>query len=295
MEVFAGDGDLICYFQRLVGYSLLGVVLEHLIVLLWGAGSNGKTVLIRTLQWMLGTYAIHAEASTFLRRRDVSRPRNDLARLAPARIVTAEEPGRDRRLDEATVKGITGGGRQTARFLFGEHFEFEPKFTLFLSTNHRPSIRDSSDGTWRRVKLLPFKEQFLGDRADPHLAATLQAEGPGILAWAVRGCLAYQRHRLGTASAVTGATSEYRAAEDALGPFLLAACELDAHASVAGSVLFHAYKDFAERAGEKALGSRAFARELRDRGFGQKRTEKARLWLGVRLRADPLVERSPDA
>lgn len=222
-EIFGRDQDLIEFVRRLAGYCLTGDTREHSLVVLHGTGANGKTTFTTILQQLAGEFAKVAAFDSFTRRRD-HRPRNDLARLHRARLVTAAESGEGRRLDEATIKEITGGDTIAVRFLYGEHFEYRPEFKLMLVTNHRPRIDDDGDGIWRRLRLIPFEQSFIG-REDRNLTRDLQRELPGILNWALDGCAAWQADGLGTAAAVTRATTEYRTAEDNLGAFLDERCE----------------------------------------------------------------------
>jgi len=112
-------------------------------------------------------------------------------------LVKASESQKEAALDEATVKEVTGGDSISARFLFKEFFEFRPQFKIWLATNHRPTIQGTDDAIWRRVRLIPFNQQFTGKQRDPKLRQKLEAELSGILAWALRGCLEWQRMGLG--------------------------------------------------------------------------------------------------
>lgn len=215
-----------------------------------------------------------------MRQRDRG-PRNDLARLHRARLVTAAESGEGRRLDEATVKEITGGDAIAARFLYGEHFEFTPQFKLLLVTNHRPKVDGDDDAIWRRLRLVPFEQSFEG-REDRGLVDKLEAELPGILAWAVGGCLEWQRDGLGTAGAVTRATAEYRQDEDVLGAFLEERCELGGE--TATTELRDAYERFCAELGEKPLAANMLGRRLGRRGIRrQQRAGGARVYVGVQV------------
>src|SRR5262249_1677210 len=146
--------------------------------------------------------------------------RNDLAKLRGARFVTAIEVEEGKRLAESVVKHLTGGDTVTARFLFAEYFEFRPGFKLWLAANHKPVIKGTDYAIWRRIHLIPFSVQFEGEHKDTELAAKLLTELPGILAWAVRGCLAWQRDGLRPPEMVQAATEEYRKEMDVVGNFL---------------------------------------------------------------------------
>ncbi|MGH2899552.1 MAG: DNA primase family protein, partial [Solirubrobacteraceae bacterium] len=170
-EVF-DDEELIAFFHRWVGYNLTGDTREHVLIVLHGAGCNGKSTIVEVVKQLAGDLAVTAAFDTFSRTRGGGGPRNDLARLAGARIVVASESGEGRRLDEATVKEVTGGDTIAARFLYGEHFEFAPAFKLWLVTNHRPRIDGDDDAIWRRLRLIPFNVSFEG-REDRTLSAKL--------------------------------------------------------------------------------------------------------------------------
>ncbi len=176
-------------------------------------------------------------------------------------------------------KSLTGGDTIAARFLYGEHFEFKPAFKLWLVTNHRPRVDGGDDAIWRRLRLVPFEESFQG-RADTELAATLEAELPGILAWAVEGCLEWQRDGLGHAEAVDRATREYREDEDVLGAFLAERCQLESRGEVTATALREAYEKFCEELGERPLAPHVLGRELARRGIHRGGAQR-RCYLGV--------------
>lgn len=280
-EVFDSDTDLLAFVQRAIGYSLTGDTREHVLFVLHGAGCNGKTTFVETVKRLAGDLAVSASFDTFMRTRGDRGPRNDLARLHRARLVTASESGEGRRLDEATVKGLTGGDTVTARFLYGEHFEYRPEFKLWLVTNHRPRVDGDDDAIWRRLRLVPFEQNFEG-REDRELDIKLAAELPGILTWAVEGCLAWQRDGLGTAGAVTRATREYRQDEDVLGAFLTDRCTLNGATPVAD--LREAYEAYCRDLGEKPLSGSALGRRLGKRGIRSAASNGSRAYQGVSLR-----------
>ena len=278
-EIFAGDQELVGFVRRLLGYCLTGDTREHVLVVFHGGGWNGKTTLIAALRRLLGEHAVAAAFETFMRQRDRG-PRNDLARLHRARLVTAAESSEGRRLDEATVKEVTGGDAIAARFLYGEHFEFVPRFKLVLVTNHRPKVDGDDDAIWRRIRLVPFEQSFEG-REDKELVGKLEAELPGILAWAVEGCLEWQADGLGEAGAVTRATAEYRQDEDVLGSFLADRCEMSG--DVPTTKLREAYESYCEELGERPLAANILGRRLGKRGIRRAQSGKRRFYEGVSL------------
>jgi putative DNA primase/helicase len=206
-----------------------------------------------------------------------------VAKLHGARLVKAAESGKEGTLDEAIIKEITGGDTISARFLYQEFFEFKPTFKLWLATNHRPPILGTDDAIWRRIRLIPFTRQFSGRNRDPKLPETLRSELSGILAWAVRGCLEWQRVGLGSSPVVETATLEYRRESDILGRFMKDRC-LDGPKEQASAIeLYQAFVDFCTANGEKPESNNNFAKALGDRGIKKKRGRKGNVYQGIGL------------
>jgi putative DNA primase/helicase len=279
-EVCDGDRDRIAYLKRAVGYSITGDTSEHALFVMHGGGANGKTTFIETIKRVAGDFATTCPFDTFARARGGNGPRNDLARLHRARLVVASESGEGGRLDEATVKMLTGGDTVAARFLYSEFFEFTPGFKIWLVTNHRPKVEGEDDAIWRRIKLIPFDVSFLG-REDSTLRAQLEAELPGILRWAIEGCLEWQRDGLGTADAVERATIEYREDENVLGAFLAERCEMRGWIETID--LREAYVAFCKSIGEKPLAASVLGRRLRERGIRRTTLDGSYVYDGISL------------
>ena len=274
--------DLIRFLQRAIGYGLTGETMEQVLFLLYGTGANGKSVLLETLRGIWGDYAQHAEFSAFLAKKH-DPIRNDIARLVGARLATATEVEEGRHLSEALIKQVTGGDMITARFLFQEYFEFRPMFKLFLATNHKPMIKGTDHGIWRRIRLVPFAVTIPEAERDQHLITKLKQEYPGILAWAVRGCLEWQQQGLGLSPEVKEATQEYRLEMDTLGRFLEEFCVLSPSATVKSVDLYKAYIQWCNGNGETALKQNTLGLRLLERGLHRERTNKFRGWKGLGL------------
>jgi len=197
--------------------------------------------------------------------------------------VTASEPSVGLRLSEGLVKQLTGSDPVTARALYGRHFDFVPQFKLWLSCNHRPTVRDTSLAFWRRVHLIPFGVSFKG-REDPHLPEKLAAEAPGILNWAILGALEWQDGGLAPPEAVKAATADYQEAEDVIGAFVAERTEADPGAIVLFKTLRDSYLGWCDGNSERPLSSKAFGEALAEKGFGKERGGGGvRRYAGLRL------------
>jgi putative DNA primase/helicase len=267
-DITGGDDDLRAYLARIAGYALTGETTEHTLFFLYGTGANGKSVFLNTLQAVMGDYSMTAPGDTFMETKGDRHP-TDLAALRGARMVCSIEVDEGRRWAEAKLKSLTGGDMISARFMRQDFFEFAPQFKLFIAGNHKPAIRGVDEAMRRRIHLVPFTVTIPPEKRDKALPARLLAERDGILAWAVQGCLEWQRIGLQQPDAVLGATRDYFTAEDVLGRWLEEACRQDANATATTKVLFAAWKQWAELGSEFIGSEKRFATELGTRGFAK--------------------------
>ena len=193
-RILQGNEALIRFFQKAVGWALTGDMSEQVMFILYGSGANGKSTFINTVMEILGEYAMSTQTETFMRKNG-NNLSNDIARLRGARFVTTVEAEEGRRLSEPLIKQVTGQDVMTARFLYGEYFDFLPTFKIFMATNHKPVIRGTDVGIWRRIKLIPFTETIPYEERNPDLMKILLREKAGILNWMIEGAL--QKERLG--------------------------------------------------------------------------------------------------
>ena len=222
-QVFQRDGELIGFVQRALGYSRRVRSGNRFYSSATAQGLNGKSVFLDMLRNVLGDYAMNIPF-TVLELQQRPSLTNDLASMAGRRLVTSSETNESTRLNEARIKALTGGDPITARFLYSESFTYEPVAKFWLAVNHLPRVRDDSYGFWRRVRVLPFNEQFTGDDADKGLPFKLLEELPGILNWGVQGALNWRLVGLAPPSAVMTATQAYRKDNDELDGFVADCC-----------------------------------------------------------------------
>jgi putative DNA primase/helicase len=245
-RIMASNRDLTDFLQRAAGYALTGDVREQVLFFLYGEGANGKSTFLNTLMTVLGKdYATQSAPDLLVQSKD--RHPTELADLLGVRFLASIEVADGKRLAEALVKQLTGGDRVKARFMREDFFEFNPTHKIFFAANHRPEIRGTDHAIWRRILLIPFAVIIPEGEQDKQLPEKLKAEYPGILAWAVRGCLAWQREGLGIPATVKAATGQYRAESDTLSQFL-ADCTRPGR-QVQARELYKAYQSWVESTG----------------------------------------------
>ena len=293
-HIMGENEALISFLQLAIGYSLTGATDERALFIMHGGGQNGKSTLIETVMELLGQYATKAAFSTFFAKRQEG-VRNDVARLHKARFVAASEIEQGRRLAEALVKELTGRDTIVARFLYQDEFDFVPEFKIWLAANHKPEIRGTDKGIWSRIRLIPFDVTIPDDQQDFDLPDKLKAELPGILRWALGGCIAWQSEGLGQPSEVAEATSRYRDEMDAVAEFISECCVLSPNAEAWASSLYPRYKQWCEGNGDRPMTHKMFGGRLTERGLKRKRSTGGRhRWLGIGLRAEVDESAPPD-
>lgn len=272
-RIFNGDQELISFLQRAAGYSLSGHVGEQCLFFLYGTGANGKSTFTNALQDALGDYAMKTRAETLMVKRQDSIP-EEIAQLAGVRFMLAAELGEGQQLNESLIKDLTGGDKLRGRKLYHDSFEFYPAAKPWLYGNHKPIIKSTDEGIWRRPKLIPFEVTIPESERDPNLSQKLRAELPGILAWAVAGCLEWQRAGLRPPAKVSAATAQYRAEQDLIASFLDECCIINSLATVTAGDLYKAYQGWARENGmeKQTLSNVKFSRQLTEKGFNVAKT-----------------------
>jgi putative DNA primase/helicase len=284
-EIMGGNPDLVAYVQRMIGYMLTGDTKEQCFFVFHGTGSNGKSTLLRILNELLGDFATSARMETFLtQQRSAGGPSEDIARLHGARVVSAVESEFGQRLAESQIKELTGQDRITARGLNAKSFSFTPQLKLVLVCNHLPVIRGGDHAIWRRVHLVPFEQTFTPKKGE-RLIDELRAELPGILQWAIRGCLEWQRlDELAPPKDVIRATQRYRADSDVFSQFIDECCERNEAGFVKSDEVYQVYRDWALRNGMHVMNTKVFAQCMEERGIVKRRKKSGYQYRGIFVR-----------
>lgn len=289
---FGGDMNLIAFVQRVLGYTLTGSTQEEALFFGHGNGGNGKGVLMKTVAKIMGDYAKNATMATFAQTKNEQHT-TDLARLRGARLVTASETESGQQWAEAKIKTLTGGDTITARFMRSDNFEFDPKFKLLIAGNHKPRLKNVDEAIRRRFYLIPFTIDIPKDERDEHLKENLQAEWPGILAWMIKGCLAWQRQGLDAPASVLAATEEYLQGEDATLTWLAERCEEGPDLKSEGDALFNSWAFWAKDAGETVGTKRNFYEVLEKHGYRHTRSNTGKhSFAGIQVRPPEMPDHS---
>jgi len=293
-EIFNGDGEIVKFIQRLFGYALIGEVTEGVFPIFWGPdGRNGKDTLFETLHHVLGDYATPIETELLLSQRfnkGAGTATPEVLSLKGKRIIWASETEEGRRFDTAKVKFYTGGGTITARGLYAKRMlNFKPSFTVCLITNPKPRAKGDDPAFWERVVLIPLTQRFVSNpqhtnehQVDIYMLDKLKEEAPGIMAWLVRGCLRWQEKGLNPPQTVIEATGDYKSEEDDIATFISGCCDLRDKAETKASVLYKAYKTWAEIETGEVMSLRKFGTNVKKR-LDSYKSRSGVFYLGISL------------
>lgn len=299
-DVFFGDRAMITFFQRLIGYTIMGSPIADKLIIPFGSGANGKSTIFNAIRVALGDHARMASADTFLSTStggsNAGGARGDLIALRGARFVHISEPDEGSELKEGFIKSTTGGEPIKARELYSTtYIDIKPTWTAFLPTNHKPIVKGDDHGIWRRLILVPFTRNFDEDQTvikDEKRAEKLAQETQGILAWCVRGALMYQQEGFNFPPQIEEARNEYKNDMDLLAEWIEECCEIGPRLTDTTARLWSSWEAFARNRGElryiqsaKKLGWR-----LRAKGFSIVKNVPrgdgtyARGWQGIRVK-----------
>ncbi len=285
LEIMGGSVELVAYLQKLAGYSLTGIVREHVLPIAYGSGANGKSTFLKILRRVMGSdYAAESAPDLLMTKDRGGAHPTERADLAGKRLITTIEVEDGKHLAENFVKQLTGGDEIKVRRMRENFWTLEPTWKIFMATNNRPEIKGTDFGVWRRIRLIPFSVTIPPGGQDTALGEKLEAEAPGILAWAVRGCQEWQKTGLQDPPAVTDATAEYKSDSDVLGRFFGDCCVLMPDARAEAGALYEVYRGWHEQecSGEPMNGT-VFGRRLGELGYKVDKIggKKWRLGVGI--------------
>ena len=283
-QIFDGNKPLIDYMQRAVGYSLSGSTEEQMMFILYGNGRNGKSVFLDIITEMLGNYTTNIQPQTLMVKPQQGTANSDVARLDGARLVTTTEPNDGMRFDEGLVKQMTGGDKVTARFLYGDEFDYFPQFKIWMATNHKPIIRGTDDGIWRRLAVIPFTVQIPENRVDRQLKNKLKREMKGILNWAVEGYQEWKRIGLKEPQVIKDQRQTYRTEMDVVELFIEECCIRKNGEREKASDLYIIYSSWAKDNHQHIMSNTKFGKEMANKF--QKIKSSGVYYAGIQLKKE---------
>ena len=286
----AETDELINCVQMALGYSFTGMINQQYFFILHGDGSNGKSTFIEAIRQIAGDYGTALNSELLMQNPNSSSQSSEfsIANLVGSRFVSTSETQQGKKLDEVGIKQMTSLEPINAQQKYGKPFSFIPTFTVWMSTNHRPDIRSTDYGIWRRIFLLPFERKFSDNEKDLDMPEKLKKEYPQILGWIIKGNikLMKQNGRFDKPRCVEMAIADYRSQTDTVGIYLSENCQDFLHYRTSSSVLYQDYKNWAMTNSEPLINHTLFGRELRKKGYQKVKTSTGNYYIGIKLKTD---------
>ena len=285
MEEVFPDAEVRKFIHKAAGYTLTGDTREQVFFFLHGSGRNGKSKFIEAVEKVLGSYGRRAGKGIVAATERGKYPEGEVAELLGVRLAAATETEEGERMAESVIKDLTGTDMLRGRELFKKGFDFKPACKLWIYGNHKPTVKGTDGGIWRRVRLIPFTQRFEGSNDDRNLADKLAAEAPGILNWMIEGGLLWQKEGIEPPAIVRQAVADYRAEEDNLADFIGSCISEEQQAIALHSEVFKEYQQFCEDSGIRfPITTKALTKKLKERGWRDTfDSRKNKIWLGVLL------------
>lgn len=291
LEYFQPSLDVREFLQRFFGYSLLGKVTEHVLLICYGAqGANGKGTMDRIIQHTLGDYATTANQNLLVATRANSADAPSPARFAllGRRYVGMSETEKRAPIAEALMKNLTGGDIVSARALHKDEVTFQPSHTLCLFTNHKPKLSGDDSAVWRRVKLVPFDISRPKAEQDTTIDDQLKLEMNYVLQWMIDGYHAWTALGLAAPASVEAATSEYQYEEDSTSQFIDEHLVSDATSVIPTRDVWERYEEFVRETQSVALTPKELYQHMENAGYSRVRRSSGHMFKGVAIRVEPV-------
>jgi putative DNA primase/helicase len=286
------DKDYLGHLQRSLGYATTASTAEEVVFNAVGPTETVKSTVVGAVRKAMGDYAADVQPETFLRGRGVGSTRDDLIRLEHVRLAIVPEADRGTRMHEGLLKAWVSGETITVRGVYQRDREIRPTAKLCYHTNFLPRMSDDDDAVWRRVVIWPFDHR--PEEPDPQVKAELHdpaKSGAAILAWLVEGCLAWQRHGLGTPPLVHEATRGMRLSMDPLSDFFDECCVFE-DTWTPNRQIQSAYETWAREYRRSKVSAKEMAKRLRARDCEPSSRNGSRGWSGISIAAAEAVEQA---
>lgn len=264
--------------QQWIGYCLSGLITFQGFLFLFGDGKNGKSVFTQVVTTLLNDYALGMNSESLMLRTKGSGASSDIARLAGARLVTANEMPEGRVFDENLIKQMTGGDTLTARHLYQAEFNFKPTLKMCISGNHKPVVKGTDFGFWRRMHLVPFEANIA--KPDPQLTSKLLAELPGILNWCIEGWKNCNQGQLVIPQTIKNHSAAYRDEMDLIKHWMDDCLQVSLGGELSANSLYQSFKKWQIDNGFHPMTSNTFFRKLKDRLGNSKKKSDGNYYLG---------------
>lgn len=260
-EVTLNRQDLIDVLIEFMGYSLVGVdpQLGQKALILYGGGSNGKSVFIEILRALAG----QDNYSTLSMGSEVNKLENRY-QLQGKLFNVSEETPTNAMVDSSIFKALVSGGEVQARKLYCDPFSMRNYAKIIMACNELPRSSDMSHGMLRRLLIVPFNATFTKDNRDIHIVAKLKEELSGIFNLAMVGYTRFvKQNGFSESTTVDKEVEDYVNDNDTVQNFILDNCDMRPNHEVPVSKLYSSYSFYCDNGNLPPLNKIKFGKRMK--------------------------------
>lgn len=188
-EILEDDEDVITFIQNYSGYCLYPNKIDEKMLIMIGSGSNGKSVICNTLSKVLDCFSQVYEQEILNNKTDQREVNQLKVQLKGKYFALIKETPNNMTLNEPVVKSLVSRDEISGRALYHDTITFKPSTSFVLMTNHQPKIMNNDLGIKRRIIMLSFDKQFIGNEKNANLEYELKDEYEGIMHWVLEGLI----------------------------------------------------------------------------------------------------------
>jgi P4 family phage/plasmid primase-like protien len=285
LEIFAKADKpktMVRHWNELLGYLIQPKRNIPVIVIMFGGGDNGKTVLIRTVTRLLGRELVHAQ-----RVEDLDKNRFAMGSLFGKYLFVDDDVRAGARLPDGMLKTISEAKEVTGELKYKPSFNFVVRTVPVLLCNNIPSVADLSHGMQRRLMAIPFDRTFTEEEKDPDLFDRIwEGELPGVLNQALAGYgrLLKRGTRFKRPAAIEKATARWLQQANPLPAFLESQCIKNSQGRCLMQDFYSAYSTWTKDMGYTLTQTQqTVTRNLEHLGFATTRANRGVTILGLVL------------
>lgn len=239
--------------------------------ILFGGGSNGKSVVADTITGVLGKLNVSANTMGSLTK--ASTAEYNLAHI-DGKILNICNEIEPKEFSSETFKILVSGQPIMARKIFGSPTELK-NVPLFMGTaNKLPETSDKSKGYFRRLMIIPFDVTIKDKDQDKQLTSKLRCEYAGILNWIIEGRTRILKNKIQftEVSEIHNIEEGYRVTQDSVYGFLRTnriefGGEKEDKYSITDKDLFSNYCDYSKAVSKIPYGINVFIGNMITLGY----------------------------
>lgn len=265
-----------------IGYCFTRNIKLEKMLLLHGGGSNGKSVLLEIVSYLVGV-----ENTTFESLSDLTLYDEKRAQIENRLVNISTETGA--RMDHSMYKKLVSGEAVSVRALYrSSHTMY--RYTKFISSCNTTPRAEYTYGFSRRLVLLPMRVTIKENEADLELTEKLKTELPGIFNLVLKALQEFinDGYRFFESDECRKAKDHYMMQGDSVRLFLEECCEMGYSYGSAGKMLYEEYRKYCNEIGmpfKGILGKQNFFQRMTECGV-KRSGQSNRPMFDVRIAVD---------